>query len=195
MDALESDERSGIAGPRILEGDDPSRIWSAGGDLVIRENVGRLRGKGRSDGPEFDEATEVDFVTGCVMAVRRRALEEIGLFDADYFAYLEDIDLCVRAREAGYRVLYVPAARARHRESSSTGGGYTVQRKYWMGRNSVIFLRRHGRFGHWLAFVVFAVMGLPIAWAREAGRGNAAGVRAKAQGILDGLRGRKGAPA
>ena len=59
----------------------------------------------------------------------------------------------------------------------------------------MIFLRRHGRFGHWLAFVVFAVMGLPIAWAREAGRGNAAGVRAKAQGILDGLRGRKGAPA
>ncbi len=192
--ALDDDASVGIAGPRILLGEDPTRIWSAGGDLRVRENVGRLRGKNQPDGAAFDESRDVDFVTGCAMIVRNDLLRTIGLFDPEYFAYIEDIDLCVRARRAGSRVIYVPAARVTHRESSSTGGGYTRQRKYWMGRNSVLFLRRYGSWREWTGFFVFAVLALPFTWAREALRGNGAVVRAKARGIWHGFAGRRAVP-
>jgi GT2 family glycosyltransferase len=190
--AAQRDPRIGILGPKILLADDPQRIWAAGGDLVIRQNVGRLRGKNRPDGPPFDEPRDVGFVPGCAMMIRSDVFREVGYLDPDYFAYLEDVDLCVRARRAGFRVAYVPSARVRHREASSTGGGYTSRRKYLMGRNSVLFLRKHGRVRDWIGFLVGSVLGLPIAFAREAVRGRAGVVAAKARGILRGFLGSSG---
>jgi len=190
--ALEGDGSAGIAGPRIVDAEDPTRVWSAGGELRVRENVGRLIGKGRPDGARFDRGGEVDFVTGCVLLVRNDLLRRIGLLDPDYFAYLEDVDLCLRARDAGARILYVPEARATHRESSSSGGGYTRLRKYLMGRNSVLFLRRHGSARHWAGFLLFSVLALPLALLVQSARGNGPSVMAKARGILHGFLGRRG---
>lgn len=188
---LEADPEVGIVGPRILMGDAPGRIWAAGGDLVVRENVGRLRGKNEPDGPAFDRGGDVDFVTGCAMMLRTELLRRIGLFEPAYFAYVEDVDLCVRARRAGARVVYAPQARVHHRESSSTGGGYTKQRKYWMGRNAVLFLRRYGTLRQWCAFGLYSVAALPFVFIREALRGNAGVVLSKARGILHGFLGRR----
>lgn len=182
----------GILGPKILHAEEPGRIWSAGGDLVVRENVGRLRGKNRPDGPAYDAPADVGFVTGCAMMVRNDVFRTVGLLDPDYFAYLEDVDLCVRARQAGFAVVYVPSARARHREASSTGGGYTRRRKFLMGRNSVIFLRKHGTPAQWAGFLLFGVLGLPVALIREGVRGRGGAAWAKARGIVRGVLGARG---
>ena len=190
-EALDRQPEVGIVGPRILMGEDEGRIWSAGGDLLVRQNVGRLRGKNEPDGPAFDRGGDVDFVTGCAMMVRADLLREIGLFDPVYFAYVEDVDLCVRAKNSGARVVYVPEARVHHSESSSTGGGYTKQRKYWMGRNAVLFLKRYGTMRQWGAFALFSIAALPVVLVREALRGNAGVVLAKAYGILHGFLGRR----
>ena len=53
---------------------------------------------------------DVDYVIGAALAVKRARLEQIGLFDEGYFLYYEDVDLCQRARRAGYRVVYIPDA-------------------------------------------------------------------------------------
>lgn len=67
------------------------------------------------------EPRDVDWLSGCTLALRRTAFEEVGGFDPGYFLYVEDVDLGVRLQAAGWRLRYEPAARVTHRVGASTG--------------------------------------------------------------------------
>jgi GT2 family glycosyltransferase len=112
-----------------------------------------------------------------------------GPADEAYFCYLEDADWGVRMRQAGFRLLAVPRARAWHALSASTGGGYSAGRKYMTGVNSVRFLRQHGTPAGWAALFVFDLLLWPLALLRAAATGGTAGAVAKLRGVLAGLRG------
>ena len=64
---------------------------------------------------------DVGFLSGCALALDRVALEGVGGFDARYRLYVEDLDLAVRLRAAGWRLVYEPAAEVVHRVGASTG--------------------------------------------------------------------------
>lgn len=181
----------GIVGPRVLEGADPTTLWAAGGAITWRRNLSTLLGQGRRDGVEWRGSRDVDYVPGCALLMRREVLERVGDFDAEFFAYSEDVDLCLRARRAGFGVRCVGEVSATHASSASTGGGYNPRRKYMMGVNSIWFLRKHGGPAQWLSFLVFDVLTLPLVWLANLPRGRGKAVRAKALGIWHGLRGRR----
>jgi GT2 family glycosyltransferase len=63
---------------------------------------------------------EVDWVSGACMLIRREALSEVGILDERYFMYCEDLDLCFRAHNAGWKVFYYPRAAAVHRKGASS---------------------------------------------------------------------------
>jgi GT2 family glycosyltransferase len=67
------------------------------------------------------EVGPVDAVNGAFMLMRRRVLEEIGLFDEGYWMFMEDLDLCYRCRQAGYVVWYEPSATVVHVKHGSHG--------------------------------------------------------------------------
>ena len=188
---FEARPKAGIVGPLVLTKSDPGRVWCAGGLLTWRENLSTLRGHLEPDGARWRETRAVDYVPGCALLARRAVLEQVGMFDAEYFAYMEDVDLCLRARRAGFEVWLVGDAAVLHASSSSTGGGYNPRRKYMMGVNSIWFLRRHARAAQWLRFLVFDVLSLPLLWLAGIFRGRGKAVAAKGLGILDGLRGRR----
>lgn len=188
---LERDPRVGVVGPRVLYRDDPARVWAAGGMLTWRENLSTLVGHGQRDEPEFHATRDVDYVAGCALLATRACLERTGLFDATYFAYMEDVDLCLRANAAGFGVRVVGEVSVLHATSSATGGGYNPRRKWMMGVNSIWFLRRHARAPQWLRFVAFDVVPLPFLWIAGLFRGRAKAVAAKGLGIVDGLRGKR----
>lgn len=76
------------------------------------------------DEGQHDEPRDCDYVTGCVMAVRRELFEQIGLFDDRFFpTYYEETEFAVRARKSGYRVLYNPKAVLYHLESMTEIAG------------------------------------------------------------------------
>jgi GT2 family glycosyltransferase len=75
------------------------------------------------------------------MAVSRAAIEEVGLLDEELFAYVEDVDYSLRARAAGFEVLFVPRARAWHRVGSSTAGA--AHSSYYGTRNMLVVCERH----------------------------------------------------
>ena len=189
--ALEEEPGVGIVGPRVLYAGDPSLVWCAGGVLTFRQNLSRMIGHREKDGPAFQRRRDVDYVPGCAMLVRREVFERVGRFHEDYFAYHEDLELCVRAAEAGFRVLLLGELAVLHDAHASTGGGYNARRKYMMGVNTVWFLRRHGTPVRWLKFWIFDVASLPFVYAFRCLRGEGGAVLAKARGMLDGLRGRR----
>lgn len=65
-------------------------------------------------------ARDVDWVSGAAIWLRRQALGEVGGWDADYFMYVEDVDLCWRLRRAGWRVVYEPGGAVVHVQGVST---------------------------------------------------------------------------
>ena len=133
----------------------------------------------------------MDYIPGCALLVGRECLLDVGLFDASYFAYMEDVDLGLRARRRNWSVLLRGDLRALHAPSSSTGGGYGARRKWMQGVNSIRFLKAHGRSLQWARFLLFDVLTLPLALLVRGCRGEGGGVLAKAKGILDGVAGRR----
>lgn len=128
------DERVGMVASKMLFAHRPGVINSAG---IAMDRVGiawdRLGGRpDRGAGP-------VEEVFGpCAGAAlyRRSMLDEIGLFDQEFFAYLEDVDLAWRARLAGWKCLYAPAAVVSH-VHSATGVEGSPFKSYQLGRNKL----------------------------------------------------------
>jgi GT2 family glycosyltransferase len=145
----ESDPRIAVVGCRNILMDDPSRLWGAYGELTYGPFVVRTAGEGRPDAPHWQVVKDVDWVIGNGYLWRRAALERIGLLDESFFAYHEDVDWCLRARAAGFRVVYAGTAAILHKGAAHAEG---VQRHalltwYILGRNSVRLVRKYAR-GH-----------------------------------------------
>lgn len=114
------DPSVGVAGPKILFVD--GKLQEAGG-IIWQDasgwNYGRM---GDPEAPEFNYLKEVDYVSGCCLAIRKGLWEEIGGFDERYVpAYYEDTDLCFEVRAKGFKVIYQPASTIIHLEGASHG--------------------------------------------------------------------------
>lgn len=190
-DELDRAPEVGLVAPRICLASDPRTLWCAGGRLTFRQNLSELIGFHEPDGPAWQRTFDVDYVTGCVVLARREVFERAGLFEGDYFAYHEDVELCAAAREKGFRSRVVGSALALHDAHGSTGGGYNARRKYMMAVNTIWFLRKHGTPLRWLSFCVFDVLTWPAVWLVHAVRGEGGAALAKLRGTIDGLRGRR----
>jgi GT2 family glycosyltransferase len=85
---------------------------------------------------------EVLFPSGSAALYRRAMLEQIGLFDEDFFLYCEDTDLGLRARWAGWRCLYAPEAVVEHHYSHSAGRASRLK-AYYVERNRLFVLAKN----------------------------------------------------
>lgn len=109
-------------------------LWYAGGLIDWHNMYASHRGIDEVDHGQYDKAEETQFITGCSMLVRREVFEKIGFFDEKFFAYLEDVDFCIRASRAGYKLLFVPQSIVWHKNASSSGVGSDIH-QYYMTRN------------------------------------------------------------
>ncbi len=141
--------RAGILAGKVYFADRPATIWFAGQRVsMLTGYSGRPRGYGRADGPEYAEIVETGRAVGALMAVSRPALDAAGLFDEALFAYVEDVDLALRVRGAGFDVVLAPGARAWHRISASTGGeAASTHTLYYGVRNTIVVLERRRPLG------------------------------------------------
>ena len=101
---------------------------------------GRRTGFGGPD--RYHELRDVARADGAAMAISRMAVERVGLLDERLFAYVEDVDLSLRARAAGFGVIFVPDAVVRHRGSASTGGAASTTNMYYSTRNTIAVVER-----------------------------------------------------
>ena len=147
-------ERCGIAGPHTVWPDgswQPTRrrFPTVSGTIVRRTPLRRVfrplerqRAHYHLD-EDVDEPLEADWLLGAFLLMRRTMLDELGGWDEGYRHYVEDIDLCYRAKRAGWERWYVPAARVTHDWAQVTDRKFLSRHTLWHARSMVRFVRRH----------------------------------------------------
>ena len=139
---------AGGLSPKILFAEPSDVIWFAGAEYDARSGYnGRHRGYREADDGRFDAVVETGRVCGAAMLVPRDVLEKVGVFDPELFAYSEDTDWSLRAREAGYRHYVVPASRVWHKVSAASGGESSPTAIYYDVRNALVVAERHAPLG------------------------------------------------
>jgi len=145
---MEKDPSVAACQPKIRSYNEPDRFEYAGaaGGFIDKYGYpfcqGRLFQSLEKDEGQYDEAREVFWATGACMFVRSDVFHKIGGFDDDFFAHMEEIDFCWRAKNQGYKVMYIPDSTIFH-----IGGG-TLPKKnsrktYLNIRNNITMLYKN----------------------------------------------------
>ena len=145
---------------KMLQMDEPTRIYDTG-DFLRRDGACDQRGRFETDDGRFDTGEEIFAPCAGAALYRRAAVLAVGGFDVRLFSYLEDVDLGLRLRLAGWRCWYEPVV-ALH-----AGGGSSWQLdppvEHWVQRNTLLIVAKYFS-PRWLPLVAYRQLG----WARHA---------------------------
>jgi len=158
LQTMECNPRIGIAGPKIYHYHKPNIIQSVGGRIGLWTGRHRaIRYNQKDEGQNPDPEREVGYVSGACLMIRVETVRAIGLLDEEYFMYMEEVDWCFRAHQAGFKVVVVPESRIWHKEYAAgrTGeeGRKTTDALYYEIRNNILFMRKHAQPYHWLVYL------------------------------------------
>lgn len=134
---------------------DRRNVIHSAGDYFGRNGLPGNRGVWEEDRGQFDDKIEVFGACGGAAAYRRTLFDEIGLFDEEFVAYCEDVDLNFRAQLRNHRCVFAADAIVYHRLSATGGGPFA---SYYTGRNFVKVLVKDvpGRFWRRYGFRILA---------------------------------------
>lgn len=136
------DSTVGITGSKLYYGDGRT-LQHAGVMIEYPRGLGRHRFYQEEDVGQADTLCEVDSVTGASLAISQTVLQTIGCLDEDFSPfYYEETDFCLRARAAGFKIMYAPQSVAIHHESM-TFKKYSRPLFHNMNRNRLLFLLKH----------------------------------------------------
>ncbi len=140
-DAIRENEKIFSVSARMLMWDRPELIDDAG-DRYCVLGWAYSRGKGRP-AADYDKSVPVFSACGGAAIYRRSVFEEIGYFDEEHFAYLEDLDIGYRARIYGYENRYEPKSAVLHYGSASTGSRYNPRKTLLASANSIYVIGKN----------------------------------------------------
>ena len=168
VECMESDESIASVQPKVKAYKDKVKFEYAGaaGGMIDRFGYpfcrGRLFDNVEMDMGQYDKRVNIFWATGACCLIRKSVVDQIGLFQAEFFAHMEEIDFCWRAKNFGYKVICEPASVVYH-----VGGGALPQgnpRKTYLNvRNSLacLYLNLHP---HQVFFKIFARLALDGVW-------------------------------
>ena len=153
LEVADSHPEVGIFGPALIRpSGEPDHAAKRGFPTPL-SSLGHFAGLGRRPrapaalrgyaAPDPSRGGPVDAVNGAFMLMRRAMLDEIGAFDERYWMYMEDLDLCYRARQAGWLTWYEPTAVATHMKSGSAGPHRSLRLDYAFHYGMYRFYRDH----------------------------------------------------
>jgi hypothetical protein len=137
-----STDRLAACGSKILFYDNRSLVNHAGG-MLAPIGSGIDLGFMMPDKPDGCRQRFVGCVSGASMIMPRLVFLRLGGFDADFFAYFEDVDLCWRAWLAGYRVAFRPSSRVYHKLSATMGPFQKPERLFFGERNRLLCMLKN----------------------------------------------------
>lgn len=135
--ALDDNERCGVAACKLLSANG-ARLDSSGESYTMW-GLPFPRGRQETDLEAYDDLRNIFAASGGASLYRVATLQDVGLFDENFFAYYEDVDFSFRAQLAGWKIIYVPTSLARH-ATGSTGGKVTGFYTYQTHKNLPMLL-------------------------------------------------------
>jgi GT2 family glycosyltransferase len=183
--------RIGIFGPQVRYFDNKDMVQSVGGTVNLWTGICKRIGDKHAATSivEIDKELYRDYIFGCAILISREVIEKVGLLNEEYFAYYEEVDYCMRAKEKGYMVCYVPEGIIFHKDSVSARkiSGFHI---YMMFRNRIIFLKKFASissyiFSFFYLAIYFPYFLLKYGWLEA---------RFLSRGTIDGIKGRTGNP-
>lgn len=148
VDAMNADPRLGACQPKILSCNDPHKFEYAGasGGFIDRNGFpycrGRLFASVEEDKGQYDDMIPIFWATGAALTVRTGIYLETGGLDKDFFAHMEEIDLCWRIHLAGYKIAVVPQSRIYHLGGGSLPAS-NPKKTYLNFRNNLLLLHKN----------------------------------------------------
>lgn len=187
----EFDASIGIVGPMVYHHDEPGVIQSGGGLLgPYWESIHLF--KDEKDIGQLSTVHTVEWVSGCAIMVRKAVIEDIGMLDPQFFYFWEETDWCLRATEAGWKIIHVPSAKLWHK---GVQRNYNAKPSllYYDTRNHLLLLKKHrAPLKIWLHTLTRTMRTL-VSWSvRPKWRDKRAYRDAMWQGFMDFLHGRWG---
>jgi GT2 family glycosyltransferase len=183
VEYLDAHPAVGAAGSRLLNPDGSLQVSgfpfpTLGRELWRLFHLDVLRPYALYDKQSWDliRPREVDVLQGASLALRREALNQIGLLDESYFIYSEEVDLCYRLRQAGWRLHWLPQSTVVHYGGQSTQQAATRMFLYLYQTKLQYFRKHHGpRSVRVYKLILLAAslvrLGLsPLAWVEPASR-------------------------
>jgi hypothetical protein len=189
---MEADPRIAITGAKNLLMDNSKYLWGRYGVINWGPVLVRTEGRSELDRP-IASPRDVDFVIGNGCLMRCRALQDVGLFDERFFQMHEDVDWSYRARQAGYRAVYVDEAAIHHKGSSSSAPASRILfgTRYFVSRNALFFARKHANPLQWAKLLTLMTAGIVLRIAIDVAYATYCAVRNQIPfvvGMLDGAR-------
>ena len=132
-------------------------LWYAGGLVDWANMYASHRGVDEVDMGQYDAPVDAVFVTGCSLIIHRDVIQKIGYLDDRFFLYYEDLDYSLRARRAGFRILYCPRSILWHVNAGSSGGAGNSLHEYYLTRNRLLIGMRYAPLRAKLALIREAV--------------------------------------
>ena len=145
--ALNSDLTVGAVSPMTYYADG-KKIWWGGGKINLR--LGQINNVG-------GEVT-CDYLSGVCILFKREVLEKVGLFDEHFTHTGEDVDLSIRIRQAGYKLLMVPESKLVHKVSQTGGGEWSPFHLYNVEKYRLLLMKK---WGYWRGIVSLILL-LPL---------------------------------
>ena len=158
---LEKSKEIGVVHPKIYFRENKNILQGLGCDinmLTARVSAVGLREK---DYGQYDKEREIQTV-GCIWMVKKEVIEKIGGYDEDFFIPYEDTDFSLRAKKAGFKIMFLPQALAWHRGPKKTYvnpvidylGIRSTDRAYRISRNKIIFMRKNAPRLNFIFFIL-----------------------------------------
>jgi GT2 family glycosyltransferase len=148
LEAMLAAQPFDVAGSRLRMAHNP-RLLDGAGDAISMGLAAVRLGHGRTDSAMYDHQRPMLAVCFAAALINAEVFRRVGGLDERFFAYLEDVEFCLRARLAGFRVLYVPEAIALHEGSGSTSGEFDPRVVTWMTANQLLLAARYTRSRMW----------------------------------------------
>lgn len=117
---------------------------------------------------DYSKEEEVDSVRGSFFMIRRKVIEQIGALDESFFIWFEEVDFCKRARAAGWKIMYTPAAQCVDYVGQSFKQMRIYPKQKMFTRSMIRYFRKHRPWYEWLGLALLRPFGLTAAWSADA---------------------------
>lgn len=158
IETMEADKSIAMVQPKILWLKNKKYFDYAGACGGFIDNLGYPFTRGRifntqeKDDHQYDDTRDIFWASGAAIIIRNSVLKEVGYFDELFFNYMEEIDLCFRILQRGYRIVSVPSSIVYHKVAS-TSSQNMMKKRFWEHRNNLILIMKHFSFSK-LVFIL-----------------------------------------